>query len=58
MIPLNWFAAVERFARSELLNDYFGERFVRMYAAVKRTEQERFNSAIPDIDYDWYLRSC
>lgn len=57
-IPLNWFAAVERFAQSELLKDYFGERFVRMYAAVKSTEQERFNSSIPDIDYDWYLRSC
>lgn len=57
-IPLNWFGAVERFAESDLLKDYLGERFVRMYAAVKRTEQERFNSVIPDIDYDWYLRTC
>jgi glutamine synthetase len=57
-IPVNWFAAVDRFAESELLKDYLGERFVRMYAAVKRTEQERFNSVIADIDYDWYLRAC
>jgi glutamine synthetase len=57
-IPVNWFAAVDRFAESELLKEYLGERFVRMYAAVKRTEQERFNSVIADVDYEWYLRAC
>ncbi len=57
-IPTNWFAAVDRFAQSEILKDYLGERFVRMYSTVKRIEQERFNSEIPDVDYDWYLRTC
>jgi glutamine synthetase len=57
-IPVNWFAAVDRFAESELLKDYLGERFVRMYSIVKRTEQERFQSVISDVDYDWYLRAC
>jgi glutamine synthetase len=56
-IPTNWFAAVDRFAESALLKDYLGERFVRMYATVKRVEQERYQSAIPNIDFDWYLRS-
>jgi glutamine synthetase len=57
-IPTNWFAAVDQFAQSEILKDYLGERFVRMYSTVKRIEQERFNSEIPDVDYDWYLRTC
>lgn len=57
-IPTNWFAATDRFADSAVLKDYLGERFVRMYATVKRTEQDRFQSVIPDIDYDWYLRAC
>ncbi len=57
-IPVNWFAAVDRFAESALLKDYLGERFVRMYSIVKRTEQERFNSVISDVDYVWYLRAC
>lgn len=57
-IPTNWFAATDRFAESAVLKDYLGERFVRMYATVKRVEQDRFQSAIPDIDYDWYLRAC
>lgn len=57
-IPTNWFAATDRFAESEILKDYLGERFVRMYSIVKRVEQDRFQSMIPDIDYDWYLRAC
>lgn len=57
-IPTNWFAAVDQFAQAEILKDYLGERFVRMYSTVKRVEQERFNSEIPDVDYDWYLRTC
>lgn len=57
-IPTNWFAATDRFAESALLKDYLGERFVRMFATVKRVEQDRFQSMIPDIDYDWYLRAC
>lgn len=57
-IPTNWFAAVDRFAESSILRDYLGERFVRMYATVKRTEQERYMSVIPNVDFDWYLRTC
>ncbi|MBL8544625.1 MAG: glutamine synthetase [Hyphomonadaceae bacterium] len=57
-IPTNWFAAVDRFAESATLKDYLGERFVRMYATVKRTEQERYMSIIPNTDFDWYLRTC
>lgn len=57
-IPTNWFAATDRFADSTTLKDYLGERFVRMYATVKRVEQDRYNSVIPNTDFDWYLRSC
>ncbi|HVY84912.1 MAG TPA: glutamine synthetase family protein [Caulobacterales bacterium] len=56
-LPTNWFSAVERFEASDLLKDYLGARFVRMFAAVKRTEQERFFNVITEADYDWYLRS-
>lgn len=57
-LPTNWFAAVDLFERSEVLKDYLGERFVRMFSAVKRTEQARFFDEIPPIDYDWYLRNA
>jgi glutamine synthetase len=57
-IPTNWFAAVEQFAQSALLKDYLGGRFVDTYAIVKRTEQSRFQSVIPDVDYEWCVRAC
>ncbi|MDE2042285.1 MAG: glutamine synthetase [Alphaproteobacteria bacterium] len=54
-LPTNWFAAVDAFAQSAILKDYLGEEFVRQYAIVKRTEQDRFFAAVPSLDYDWYL---
>ena len=57
-LPTNWFAAVDLFERSEVMRDYLGDRFVEMFACVKRTEQERFYGEIPAQDYDWYLRNA
>jgi glutamine synthetase len=57
-MPGNWFAAVERFEGSDVMKDHLGERFVRMYSIVKRTEQERFFGSVPTLDYDWYLRTA
>ncbi len=55
---LNWFAAVDRFEANEVLQDYLGARFVKMFAAVKRTEQERFFDVVTSLDYDWCLRNA
>ncbi len=57
-LPSNWFAAVDAFAASPVMADYLGERFVRMFASVKRTEQERFFEVVSPLDYDWYLRNA
>lgn len=57
-LPLNWFAAVDSFEASELLSDYLGARFVRLYSIVKRTEQDRYFSTIPLADYDWCFRNA
>ena len=57
-MPSNWFAAVDRFAGSEAMKDYLGARFVEMYTIVKRSEQERFFATVPELDYDWYLRTA
>ena len=57
-MPKNWFSAVDKFAESSVMKEYLGQKFVDMYSIVKRTEQDRFFGTIPDIDYDWYLRSA
>ena len=57
-MPTNWFAATDRFMTSEVMKEHLGARFVEMYGIVKRTEQERFFATVPDLDYDWYLRTA
>ena len=57
-LPGNWFAALDLFAGSALMRDYFGEDFHRVFVAVKRTEQARFFSRVTELDYDWYLRNA
>jgi glutamine synthetase len=57
-LPSNWFAAVDLFERSAAMRDYLGERFVRMFATVKRTEQDRFFEVVQPLDYEWYLKNA
>lgn len=56
-LPMNWYAAVDAFEKSEHIAQYLGAKFQKMYSIVKRTEQNRYNSAIPLEDYEWYFRN-
>jgi glutamine synthetase len=57
-LPTTWFAAVDHFERSDVMRDYLGDRFVTMFAKVKRTEQDRFFEVVSPLDYDWYLKNA
>ncbi len=57
-LPNNWFAAVDALEASEVMADYLGERFVRMYCALKRQEQDRFFEVVTSLDLDWYLHNA
>ena len=57
-LPAHWFAAVDAFERSEIMRAYLGDRFVTMFAKVKRIEQDRFNEVVSQLDYDWYLKNA
>ncbi len=57
-LPTDWVAAVDRFAASAVMRDYLGDRFVDLFATVKRTEQARFNAVVTSLDHDWYLQNA
>jgi glutamine synthetase len=57
-LPANWFAAVDHFESSEVMRDYLGDRFVTMFAKVKRIEQDRFFAVVSPLDYDWCLKNA
>jgi glutamine synthetase len=57
-LPATWFAALDHFERSAVMRDYLGDRFVTMFAKVKRIEQDRFFEVVSPLDYDWYLKNA
>ena len=56
-IPDRWEAAIEKFSKSKILPNYFGEEFCKYYALHRRGESRQFHNTIPQIDFDYYLRA-
>ncbi|NNC77162.1 MAG: glutamine synthetase [Woeseiaceae bacterium] len=56
-IPNRWDKALDRFARSKVLPEYFGEEYCNYFTANRRAECDAFHNEVTEIDYDWYLRS-
>jgi glutamine synthetase len=57
-LPINWYAAMDRTEGSQFLKDYLGARFMEIYCAIKRAEQDRFYSQVTPLDFEWYLRTA
>jgi glutamine synthetase len=54
-LPLQWGAALDRFAASEFAARCCGERFVHLYATVKRGELDDFNAHVTPLEIARYL---
>ncbi len=54
-LPGDWWSALRMLKESALLKEYFGERFLGIYHAIKAAECQRFMSQVTELDYDWYL---
>jgi glutamine synthetase len=54
-LPVTWPAAIDRFARSEFARTWLGEKFVNLFATVKRAEMEEFNSHVTPLEIARYL---
>jgi glutamine synthetase len=56
-LPLTWGTALERLAASEVLRDYLGETFMRVYLANRSAERDKFRAQTSPLEYQWYLAS-
>jgi glutamine synthetase len=54
-LPSKWDQATEIFKASDVLNEYLGEEFIRVFSAAKVQEQLRFDERISDVEYESYL---
>jgi glutamine synthetase len=57
-LPTNWYAAMDRTEASTFLKDYLGPRFMEIFCAIKRAEQDRFYAQVTELDFEWYLRNA
>jgi len=55
LLPCSWRAATATLERSDVLQEYLGEQFVRVFLAVKRQEQRKLGMRISDVEYEAYL---
>ena len=56
-LPITWESTLKAFERAEIIPDYLGGEFCRIFTAIKREEYDLFNLQITPLEYDWYLRS-
>ncbi len=57
-LPTDWYAALDRTAASAFLQGYLGARFMEIFCAIKRAEQDRFHAQVTELDLEWYLRTA
>jgi glutamine synthetase len=56
-LPVRWDAALAAFDRAEVLPQYLGGEFRRIYSIIRHSEEARFHAEITNRDYEWYLRA-
>ena len=56
-LPRTWEQARNRFEQAEILPEYFGKGFCRLFSNLKSGEHSRFSSRIVAHEYDWYLKT-
>lgn len=56
-IVRHWDTAIDRLDGSAVLRAALGERFVDVFVALKRSEAQRFQATVTDLDHAWYLET-
>jgi glutamine synthetase len=56
-LPVRWPLALDTFDAGKILPRYFGEKFHELFSLCRREEEGRYNSVIPDKDFEWYMRA-
>ncbi len=54
-LPNDWREAILRFEKSTEMRELFGDRFVELYATLKRGEWEDFAAEVSPLEHQWYL---
>ncbi|WP_235898618.1 glutamine synthetase family protein [Parahaliea maris] len=51
-LPRHWPEALERFAASDIIREYFGDEFHHVYTLLKQQELDEFDRLVTPMEYD------
>lgn len=54
-LPRGWDEAVQRFAHSDFISQYFGSAFRSRFETIKKQEMDTFGKTVSPLEYDSYL---
>ncbi|GFE91693.1 glutamine synthetase [Steroidobacter agaridevorans] len=57
-LPITWPEAALKFESSNVMRDYLGEKFHRLFVTTRRGELQAFESHVSPLEYAWYARTC
>jgi glutamine synthetase len=58
VLTQDWRTAIDIFAASDWVAEYFGEWFQQVYSAIKRAEYEQFQLQVTPLELQWYLKNA
>ncbi len=56
-LPKKWHHALDVLEKSEVMAEYLGDEYCKLYVTCKRDEMESFMEVASPREYEWYLRS-
>ncbi|MEM8661209.1 MAG: glutamine synthetase family protein [Pseudomonadota bacterium] len=56
-LPRRWDAAITAFETSEVLPNYLGEKYCKVFTALRKGESDDYHGQVSPLDYLWYLRA-
>jgi glutamine synthetase len=57
-LPITWPEAALQFDASNVMREYLGEQFHRLFVTTRRGELQAFESHVSPLEYAWYARTC
>ena len=56
-LATDWPRALDNWLASDVVPDYFGEHFTKLFEMTRRDEYDQFREVVSNLDYEWYLRT-
>ena len=58
VLPTDWLTSIQALERSDWAREALGQKFLKVYLAIKRSEYRQFMAEVGEQDWRWYLSNA